>query len=125
MQGVDFDVVHTNWYWRNLRRRFRFMDNEFVRLHPTHMDVRAAHKYNDVQTITFMSKTKYVHVFGLFPCSPRLCSIVIKYRDNSSPDYITAVAPDCENMAKLITSRATESVGILRLEEEEEDKIVV
>jgi len=87
---VDFDVVHTNWYWRNLKRRFRFCDDNFVRLHPRHMDVRATHDYTSVQSVSLVD--------------PK--NVVIRYNNNSTPDYICAVPEDCRNIMDIIVTRA-------------------
>merc|ERR1711862_891593 len=54
---VDFDIVHTNWYWRNLKRRFRFTKNGILRIHPTHNDIRASHPYSSILAIKVLSET--------------------------------------------------------------------
>jgi len=83
---VDFDVVHTNWYWRNQKRKFRFYDDEFVRIHPTHMDIRATHKYATIDSIRRFDPT----------------SICISYNDSSSPDWIVATEDDISAIIEVI-----------------------
>jgi hypothetical protein len=90
---VDFDVVHTNWYWRNQKRKFRFYDNEFVRIHPTHMDIRATHKYSTIQSIRRFDAT----------------SISISYNDSSSPDWLVAAAEDISAIIEVIRRKSKRS----------------
>lgn len=95
-EGVTFDVVHTNWYWRNLKRQFRFCEDSFLRIHPRQGDVRAKHSYNSVHTITRDGKI----------------NLVIHYNDGSSPDYIKADEGDCNKMVALIQRHNPEVVVI-------------
>lgn len=85
-EGIDFDVVHTNWYWRNLKRKFRFCEESFLRIHPRHNDVRATHAYETVKTIRFADTT----------------NISIEYNDGSATDYITATETDCNQIVGII-----------------------
>mmetsp|Transcript_114475 Transcript_114475/g.160692 ORF Transcript_114475/g.160692 Transcript_114475/m.160692 type:complete len:572 (-) Transcript_114475:75-1790(-) len=85
-EGIDFDVVHTNWYWRNLKRKFRFCEESFLRIHPRHNDVRATHAYETVKTIRFSDTT----------------NISIEYNDGSATDYITATEADCNQIVSII-----------------------
>lgn len=85
-EGIDFDVVHTNWYWRNLKRKFRFCEETFLRIHPRHNDVRATHAYETVKTIRFADTT----------------NISIEYNDGSATDYITATDTDCNQIVSII-----------------------
>eukprot|EP00011_Vannellida_sp_DIVA3-517-6-12_P013442 CAMPEP_0114605228 /NCGR_PEP_ID=MMETSP0168-20121206/950_1 /TAXON_ID=95228 ORGANISM="Vannella sp., Strain DIVA3 517/6/12" /NCGR_SAMPLE_ID=MMETSP0168 /ASSEMBLY_ACC=CAM_ASM_000044 /LENGTH=572 /DNA_ID=CAMNT_0001816079 /DNA_START=77 /DNA_END=1795 /DNA_ORIENTATION=- len=85
-EGIDFDVVHTNWYWRNLKRKFRFCEESFLRIHPRHNDVRATHAYDTVKTIRFADTT----------------NISVEYNDGSATDYITATEQDCNQIVSII-----------------------
>lgn len=87
---VDFDVVHTNWYWRNQKRKFRFYDNEFVRIHPTHMDIRATHKYATIQSIRRFDDN----------------TITIAYNDASSPDWLVAAPEDISAIIEVIRRKS-------------------
>jgi len=87
---IDFDVVHTNWYWRNLRRRFRLSDKHFSRLHPSYNDVRSVHEYSTIEKMERVSDTQFV----------------IHYNDKSAPDYITAEADKCKAMMEALEERA-------------------
>merc|ERR1712137_1078008 len=88
---VDFDIVHTNWYWRNLERRFRFTNDSILRLLPSPQDdIRAVHLYSTISLV----KTVNAETF------------VINYKDGSSPDYVTAVPAASDAMKQLIKKRA-------------------
>ena len=93
---VDIHVIHTNWYWRNLRRIFRFSDDFFARIHPSHLDVRAVHKYDTIEKISLIDSK----------------NIVFVYKDGSSPDYIRATAADIQSIITLVTSRCKGAVVI-------------
>jgi len=86
---VDIPVVHCNWYWRHLERTFRFTETEFYRVHPRHNDIRAAHKYETVETIVFEGPQ----------------NIVIRYIDGSSPDYIRSTQTNISTIVKMITDK--------------------
>merc|ERR1711879_800109 len=87
---VDFNIVHTNWYWRNLVRTFRFTKDSILRIHPSHNDVRASHSYITIDTIKVVDAE----------------NIVINYKDSSSPDYVHAPAEAISDMLKLIKTRS-------------------
>lgn len=95
---VDFDIVHTNWYWRNLKRRFRFTQKAILRIHPTHNDIRASHLYDSILTIKVIDDK----------------SIVINYNDGSSPDYVCATPEGITTMIDIIQKRAKTKPVILR-----------
>merc|ERR1712137_611282 len=95
---VDFDIVHTNWYWRNLKRRFRFTKNGILRIHPTHNDIRASHPYSSILAIKILSET----------------TIVINYNDASSPDYVCATSTAINTMIELIQKRSEKEPVIIR-----------
>eukprot|EP00010_Vexillifera_abyssalis_P008514 CAMPEP_0201545304 /NCGR_PEP_ID=MMETSP0173_2-20130828/1830_1 /ASSEMBLY_ACC=CAM_ASM_000268 /TAXON_ID=218659 /ORGANISM="Vexillifera sp., Strain DIVA3 564/2" /LENGTH=548 /DNA_ID=CAMNT_0047953665 /DNA_START=23 /DNA_END=1669 /DNA_ORIENTATION=+ len=96
-EGVDFLVVHQNWYWRNLHRIFRFTDDSIMRIHPTHKDVRAIHRYDTVEKISVTDES----------------NIVIQYTDGSSPDYIRA---NPEAVRQMITIMMKKSNNAIKLE---------
>jgi len=75
---LDFDIVHTNWYSRRLRRKLRFLDQVFVRIHPKHGDIRAAHKYSEIDFITMTDST----------------TLVFNYTTGASPDWIQCTPHD-------------------------------
>lgn len=104
-RDVEFDLVHTNWYWRNLKRRFRFADAHIYRIHPVHGDIRAAHLYTAVESVTRRSPT----------------SLVICYNDGSTPDEVHAVEKVCDEIIQLITKRAEPHVVKVENAVEEEE----
>jgi hypothetical protein len=106
---VEFDVVHTNWYWRrihflftlalvlllfvviyfvsfryfdkmnkaskqydylsslithpfakDLRRKLQLGKEYLLRIHPNYGDVRAAHKYENIEKITLIDNTQLI-----------------------------------------------------------------
>jgi len=75
---IEFDIVHTNWYSRRLRRKLRFLDQVFVRIHPKHGDIRAAHKYSEIEFITMTDST----------------TLVFNYTTGASPDWIHCTPHD-------------------------------
>jgi len=91
--AVDFDIVHTNWYWRNLKRRFRFTKEGILRIHPTYNDVRASHPYSSICAVKIVNDTTFV----------------INYRGGSSPDYVTSTPQASATMLELMRIRCTES----------------
>ena len=95
---IDIDIVHTNWYWRNLKRRFRFTKQEILRIHPTHGDVRARHSYADIRSVKIVDDTQFV----------------IYYRDDSPPDFVTATEEATATMFNIIKSRSFQQPVFLR-----------
>ena len=85
----DFEIVHTNWYWRNLKRKFRFTADSILRIHPVHNDVRATHTYASIRQLQIVDDTNFV----------------IDYSD-SSPDYIQADSVDIVKMINIIKERS-------------------
>jgi len=90
---VDFDIVHTNWYWRNLKRRFRFTKDGILRIHPTCGDVRASHPYSSIFSVKIVNDTNFV----------------INYRDGSSPDYVTSTPQASSSMLELMKIRCADT----------------
>jgi len=86
---IDFDIVHTNWYWRNLKRRFRFTKEGILRIHPTYNDVRASHPYSSICAVKIVNDTTFV----------------INYHGGSSPDYVTSTPEASTRMLELIRTR--------------------
>ena len=87
---VDIPVVHTNWYWRGLKRIFRFSNDRIIRIHPSHMDVRASHLYSSVDAIYIIDPN----------------NIKIQY-DSQGADYLTAEASDIQLIKEIITRKNT------------------
>jgi len=89
---VDFEVIHTNWYWRHLNRVFRFTDTKILRLHPKYLDnVRAAHEYNTVESLELVDPQ----------------NLIIRYNDSSPADYLRAKSSQIQKMVNLIVQRTT------------------
>jgi len=82
----EFEVVHTNWYWRRLRRKIRFLDKVFVRIHPKHGDVRAGHKYTEISQITISDAN----------------TLVFKYTTGASPDWFLCSPQDLQGILQFI-----------------------
>jgi len=89
-EDLDFDIVHTNWYWRNLKRRFRFTKDSILRIHPTLNDVRASHPYTTIEIVRIMDDK----------------SIIINYKDKSAPDHVTGTSEVISSMIELIKIRS-------------------
>jgi hypothetical protein len=87
---VDFEVVQSNWYWRHQRRKLRFAQDFFLRLHPTHMDVRAAHKIDAIASISVSDAYNFV----------------LRYKDGSSPDFIRCRREDMSRIVEIVKSRS-------------------
>merc|ERR1712137_625035 len=86
---VDFDIVHTNWYWRNLQRRFRFTKDSILRINPAVNDVRAIHPFTTITTVRVVDEENFI----------------INYDGGSSPDYVRAVPEFTSRMLELIKTR--------------------
>jgi len=87
--GTEFDVVHTNWYWRNQRRKLRFSDKGFMRLHPVHNDVRSAHSYEEVEVVEAKSPT----------------CLVFKYKSTST-DWISCSEKDLPAIVSILRAKS-------------------
>jgi len=85
---VDIPVVHTNWYWRGLKRIFRFSNDRIIRIHPSHMDVRAFHLYTSIDAIYIIDAN----------------NMKIQY-DSQGADYLTAEANDIQLIQEIITRK--------------------
>merc|ERR1712137_1202257 len=90
---VDFDIVHTNWYWRNLKRRFRFTKDGILRIHLTCGDVRASTLTPAIFSVKIVNDTNFV----------------INYRDGSSPDYVTSTPQASSSMLELMKIRCADT----------------
>eukprot|EP01130_Rhizamoeba_saxonica_P000163 TRINITY_DN10163_c0_g1_i1.p1 TRINITY_DN10163_c0_g1~~TRINITY_DN10163_c0_g1_i1.p1 ORF type:complete len:481 (-),score=99.71 TRINITY_DN10163_c0_g1_i1:23-1465(-) len=90
IQGKEFNVIHTNWYFRNLRRKFVFGETMFARVHPSldRDNLRAAHAYSDVASIERTDVN----------------NLVIKYA-SGPPDYIKCSEADCNSIIKILTEK--------------------
>lgn len=97
--GIDFLVVHQNWYWRNLHRIFRFTDKSILRLHPSQKDVRAQHDYTSVERVDVVDNH----------------NIRVHYNDGSQEDWIRAPQADIIRMLVLFNERSQGSIRIVRL----------
>jgi len=88
-RDIDVEVVHTNWYWRGLRRIFRFTDEYVLRVHPRHLDVRAAHSYDAIERLAQIDAN----------------NLVLHYADHSSPDYLRSTPDNIALIIELINAR--------------------
>jgi len=84
---LTVDVIHTNWYGRNLNRTFTFYENYFQRIHPNGQ-IRANHYYNQVHSLT-----RKGHL------------LVIEYNEGISPDWIQATSNQIKDIIDLIEKR--------------------
>jgi len=87
-KDVDIPVVHTNWYWRGLKRIFRFSSDKIIRIHPSHMDVRASHLYTSIDSIQIIDAN----------------NMKIQYNAQGA-DYLTAEVSDIQLMMEIITRK--------------------
>lgn len=54
---IDFEVVQTNWYWRQQRRTLRVAQNELLRVHPMTGEIRKRVPFSDISSLV-ISKDK-------------------------------------------------------------------
>jgi len=94
---IDIPVVHTNWYWRGLKRIFRFSSDKIIRIHPSHMDVRASHPYSSVISIQILDRNNLVIQYG-----------------SSGADYLTVEEKDIQ-LIKEIIQRKNPNVSVLEI----------
>jgi len=66
---IEFDLIHTNWYGRNQRRKFRFCEQELLRIHPSGL-IRATHKYNEITKIHKLDPMHLVIYYSTMGTSP-------------------------------------------------------
>jgi len=74
---LSVDVIHTNWYGRNLRRIFKFYPSYYQRVHPNGQ-VRATYDYSQITSIKRKDQ----------------CQMIIEYSEGISPDWIQSSAND-------------------------------
>eukprot|EP01096_Ripella_sp_DP13-Kostka_P013354 TRINITY_DN57_c0_g1_i1.p1 TRINITY_DN57_c0_g1~~TRINITY_DN57_c0_g1_i1.p1 ORF type:complete len:490 (+),score=232.47 TRINITY_DN57_c0_g1_i1:141-1472(+) len=88
---IDFSVVHTNWYRRNLKQKMRFGKDQFYRMDSDGHSILIAHAYSSIAFITVLS--------------PSYFFITYKPEAGCSSDYLSASPADCEEMLRLISTR--------------------
>eukprot|EP00276_Gloeochaete_wittrockiana_P014526 CAMPEP_0184335468 /NCGR_PEP_ID=MMETSP1089-20130417/4027_1 /TAXON_ID=38269 ORGANISM="Gloeochaete wittrockiana, Strain SAG46.84" /NCGR_SAMPLE_ID=MMETSP1089 /ASSEMBLY_ACC=CAM_ASM_000445 /LENGTH=456 /DNA_ID=CAMNT_0026660129 /DNA_START=106 /DNA_END=1476 /DNA_ORIENTATION=+ len=88
---IDFNVVHTNWYRRNLKQKMRFGKDQFYRMDSDGHSILIAHAYSSIAFITILS--------------PSYFFITYKPEAGCSSDYLSASPSDCEEMLRLISTR--------------------
>eukprot|EP01120_Amphizonella_sp_Union-15-10_P002063 TRINITY_DN12202_c0_g1_i1.p1 TRINITY_DN12202_c0_g1~~TRINITY_DN12202_c0_g1_i1.p1 ORF type:complete len:494 (+),score=78.67 TRINITY_DN12202_c0_g1_i1:171-1652(+) len=93
----EISVVHTNWYWRRLRRQFVFGCLEFYRVHPETRQTRATHSYRSVSEITVVDDF----------------NLIIKYSDNSYPDYIQCSSADLQRVVNKMCRQCGSELKII------------
>jgi len=59
-EAIKFKVIHTNWYWRCLRRNFHFYKTYFCRVHPKCKEIKAVHNYTDINSITIVDDNNII-----------------------------------------------------------------
>jgi len=85
----QFEVIHTNWYYRRLNRIYCFDENIFIRVHPVQKDPRAFHAYTEVKNIRIKDNQ----------------NIIISYNDATSPDYITSTTSNINHMIEIFSQK--------------------
>jgi len=63
VNSTEIVVIHTNWYYKQQVRILKFYFEEFVRIHPITKQVKATHKYSQVEKITIRGNTYFVLYF--------------------------------------------------------------
>ena len=86
---VEFDVIHTNWYWRSQWRILRFSDTSVKRLGPRQRDVRAVHAYDTISLIRVTDSQ----------------NIVFHYNNDNSPDYVHASEKHIKEMLRIVKTK--------------------
>jgi hypothetical protein len=89
---LSVEVIHTNWYGRNLRRTFKFYDSYYHRVHPNGQ-VRATINYTEITAVNRKDQ-------GI---------LVIEYTPGISPDWIQASANDITRILALLLERKPSS----------------
>lgn len=90
---VEFEIIHTNWYWRQLRRKIKLCHDYLLRVHPYYGDVRAVHKYETIEKIIVVDKN----------------NLILRYKDGS-PDYFRCSGQDLQKIVDLIIGRCTKEI---------------
>jgi len=101
-------VLHTNWYWRNLVRIFRFSDSAFYRIQPTGKAIRATHEYASVfKLIVERPRTEPPpqYVVDSNDDAHKHAVMVIYYNDGCTPDWITSSVTSVSRMVKILCER--------------------
>jgi len=82
--NLEFEVIQTNWYWRQQRRLLRFLMDQFARINPLTHEIRSVHRYKDIDRVIITGKT----------------ILTIKFNDGSQPEYYQSV--DIENIVEVL-----------------------
>jgi glutaredoxin-related protein len=93
---VEFDVIHTNWYWRHLRRKLQLGKEYLLRIHPNYGDVRAAHKYENIEKIDVIDNI----------------NLIIRYKDGTSPDYFRCAPKDAQRIIDIVIARSPKDIQL-------------
>lgn len=59
---TEFEVIQINWYWRQQKRILRFANDKVFRLNPFTKELRAVHKYTNIEKITVTEKN-FITIF--------------------------------------------------------------
>lgn len=89
------DVIHTNWYGRNLRRTFKFYPTFYQRVHPNGQ-VRAMYNYEQISELKHKNPT----------------TLIIEYKENHSPDWIQSSPQDITKISEHLSPLLTSSIHI-------------
>lgn len=79
---TEMVVIHTNWYYKQQVRILKFYTDEFVRIHPITKQIKATHKYSQVEKITIRGNTYFVLYF-----LPQL-ELAAEYYEAKERDFI-------------------------------------
>jgi len=91
---VEFEVIQVNWYWRQQKRILRFSHDKMFRLNPFTKDLRAVHKYSNIQKITITGTT----------------FMTITFSDGNQPEYYQS--GDMETIVKVIANKSRPAANI-------------
>jgi len=86
----EFEVTHTNWFWRNKTRNLIFGHDSFERTHPTDYNIRASHKYSDLKCAVVKSPT----------------TLIFKFNSTASEEWITCPENVLQDIIKILTSKS-------------------
>jgi len=93
-ESIDFDVIHTNFFWKQ-QRILKFYQENFYRVHPTSGEPRAVRRYDEITRITFVDNG----------------NIIIRYT-NGMPDYIRCTPACLHTMVEIIQASSPKEVLI-------------
>jgi len=84
----QFELLMTNWYFRQQLRIFRFYPKAFCRIHPRTGDVRASRPYTDFLLVEVLDTV----------------NLIFQYH-NSSPDYLSGSPSDIKAIQAFLSKQ--------------------